>query len=298
MRLTYLPLEAEEAFWRMLRHREFDAAEMSLGAYVSRRARGIEDLVAIPVFPSRLFRHASIFVPAGSPVRDPAELRGGRIGVPEYRMTASIWARGILEEHGLEPGAATWVQGGLEQPGRVSRDAVPPRGVEVVEAPDGRTLSDMLADAEVDALISARRPSSFDNGKARRLFDDPWRLAREFYRRTRIFPIMHTLVLRDDVARAHPWVAQSLLKAFDAAKGLALAELPEESALVTSLPFQPEAMAEVEALMGPDPWANGLADNTHVLESFIDLAQRQGIIDEVLEPAALFAPSTLDPYRI
>lgn len=296
--LTYFPLEAEEAFWRMLRHREFDAAEMSLGAYVSRRARGIDDLMAIPVFPSRLFRHSSIFVPSRSSVTDPAALRGGRIGVPEYRMTAAIWARGILSDSGLEPSGVTWVQGGLEQPGRISRDATPPVGVEVVEAPAGRTLSDMLATGEIDALISARRPTSFDAGAARRLFPDPWALARDFYRRTKIFPIMHTVVIRAELVDRHRWLAQSLFKAFDAAKDLAYEALGEESALATSLPFQLEQAEQTALLMGADPWAYGLAANHETLAAFLDLARAQGVIETALEPAALFSATTLDPYRI
>jgi 4,5-dihydroxyphthalate decarboxylase len=298
VRLTYIALEAEEAFFRMLEQSEFDTAEMSLGSYVSRRGRGAADVVAIPVFPSRMFRHAAIYVPATSKIEDPRDLVDGRVGVPEYRMTAAIWVRGLLQdEFGVAPGDVRWVTGGLEQPGRRPIEATDPPGVEIARVDDA-SLDDLLRAGAIDALISPRVPSSVREGAARRLFADPSALDREFYRRSRVFPIMHVVVVQASLLEAHPWVARSLVKAFAAAKALALPELFDESALRTMLPFQLDHAREMLELMGPDPWPEGVGPNEPALSMFLAMAKTQGLVPQSLRLEDLFAPSTLEHFRI
>lgn len=235
--LEYLALPVEEIIWRMVGHREFDVAEMSLGSYIVRRNRGVDDLVAIPVFTSRSFRHAAIVVRADSDLRHPVALRGRRVGVPEYQMTAAIWVRGFLaDDFGVAGGDVQWVQGGIESPGRTPREPVRPPGVTLADAPADRTLAGMLADGSIDALVTARQPSvgALRGAAIRPLLDDPWAAARDFYRRTRIFPPMHTIVVRREILDEDPWVAQSLVTAFGQAKDLAIRALQETSALTVS----------------------------------------------------------------
>lgn len=299
--LNYLDLRVEEIFWRMLQHREFDAAELSLGGYVVRRARGATDLLAIPVFPSRFFRHSCVFVNARSGIHTPGDLRGKRVGVPEYQMTAAVWVRGIFsDDYGLDPADIEWIQGGLEEPGRVPFEPVQPPGVSLGFAPAGETLSGMLADGRLDALVTARTPSSFGDGtgRVRRLFEHPWDVEREYFSRTGIFPIMHTVGIKAEVLEADPWVAQTLVKAFEASKDLCLRELSQTSALPVSLPFLTEHATETQRLMGQDHWPYGLEPNRRTLETFVRYLHEQGLIAERTEIAALFAPPTIETFRI
>ena len=294
--LEYLTLPVEEVIWRMLGHLEFDAAEMSLGSYIVRRDRGADDLVAIPVFTSRSFRHAALVVRADSELRDPVELRGGRVGVPEYQMTAAIWVRGFLaDDYGVGAGEVQWVQGGVETAGRTPREPVRPTGVDLADAPANRTLAGMLADGEIDALVTARQPSAaaLRGASIRPLLNDPTEAAREFYRRTRIFPPMHTVVVRREILDADPWVAQSLFTAFGQAKDLAIRALRETSALAVTLPFLHEHHEATVELMGADYWPYGLgAENVHALATMVGYMHREGLIGTRIEPGALFAETT------
>lgn len=294
--LEYLALPVEEIIWRMAGHREFDVAEMSLGSYIVRRDRGVDDLVAIPVFTSRSFRHAAIVVRADSDLRDPVALRGRRVGVPEYQMTAAIWVRGFLaDDFGVAGGDVQWVQGGIESPGRTPREPVRPPGVTLADAPADRTLAGMLADGSIDALVTARQPSvgALRGAAIRPLLDDPWSAARDFYRRTRIFPPMHTIVVRREILNEDPWVAQSLVTAFGQAKDLAIRALQETSALAVTLPFLGEHHASTAERMGPDYWPYGLGDeNRHALATMIGYMRREGLIGTAVEPQELFAETT------
>lgn len=299
--LTHLVLRVEEIFWRMAQHREFDVAEFSLGGYVVRRGRGADDLVAIPVFPSRFFRHSGIYVNASAGIRRPEDLRGRRVGVPEYQMTASVWVRGILaDDYGVFPQDMEWVQGGLEEPGRVPFEPAEPPGVKLSFAPPDRSLAQMLALGELDALVAARAPSTFNRhgGPVRRLFDDPFQVERDYFRRTGIFPIMHTVVVKREVLDANPWVAFSLFKAFCEAKDLALADLTQTSALPVSLPFLVEHAYQTMDLMGEDFWPYGLEANRKTLETFVRYMHGQGLIREPMPVERLFPESTQRTFRI
>ena len=297
--LNLLLLPVEEIFWRMLRHGEFDASEASLGGYCVRSARGRDDLVAIPVFLSRAFRHSSIYINERSRIERPEDLAGMRIGVPEYQMTAAVWIRGILkDEYGFRPETATWVQGGLEEAGRTPHEPVRPPGIRLHDAPADRTLSAMLAAGDIDALVSARAPSTFAaGGPVRRLFPEPWSVERDWFGRTGIFPIMHTFVVRKAILDRHPWVAQSLVKAFAAAKDVALDGLRDAGVLHASLPFLSQHVGETVELMGRDYWPYGFEENRATLQRFVDYLADQRLVEGPLSVETLFAPSTLTVAR-
>ena len=300
--LTYLNLPVEETFFRMLRHREFDAAEMSLSSYVMTLFTPDRPFVAIPVFPSRVFRHSCIFVHAGSGIREPRDLAGKRVGTPEYQMTAGVWIRGILaDEHALPVESVTYVTGGEEQPGRPEKLKLdlPPQ-IRVERIGPEQTLSAMLSGGEIDALYTARMPSSFRRGDSRvtRLFDDFMSVEQDYFRRTRIFPIMHTVVIRREVYEAHRWVAQSLYKAFRAAQQETYADLYETAALKSMLPWLTAHVEATRASMGDDFWAYGVPQNEQTLATFLRYSHEQGLAKRLLQPSELFAPETLTEFRI
>ncbi len=292
--LNWLEMPPEEIFWRMMRYREFDLSELSFAGYVTRRARGVDDLVAIPVFLSRTFRHDNLYVNVDAGVERPEDLAGKRIGVPEYQITAAVWVRQFLEDdYGVRPEDVTWVQGGLETWGRKPFEPVSPEGVTIEETPQGSTLAQMLADGEIDALLTPRPPSTFvDGDRVRRLFADPLNRIRDYYTRTGIFPIMHTVAMRRELIDANPWLPQSLLKAFEQAKQAAMADLRNPTTHYISLPFLRANVAEAEELVGQDFWPYGLEANRHTLETFLHHVHRQGLISDRLAPEDLFPEST------
>jgi 4,5-dihydroxyphthalate decarboxylase len=292
--ITWLPLKVEEIFWRMMRHREFDVSELSFSGYVVRRARGLHDLTAIPVFLSRSFRHNIVYVSERSGITRPEELAGRRIGVPEYQMTAAVWVRAFLQDdYGVDPKGVEWHQGGLEKWGRKPFEPVEPDGVTIVPTPEGKTLGGMLVDGEIDALISPRVPSVHRPGTGvRRLFDDASAAARDYYARTQVFPVMHTVAIRTELVDAHPWLPYTLLNAFTAAKEHAIRDLEDTTAHHITLPFLHDHVDETRELMGRDFWAYGLEANRGTLETFLGAAHRQGLTDRVLRPEELFPEST------
>lgn len=295
-------LEVEETFFRMLRHREFDAAEMSLSSYCITLTRPDPPFIALPVFPSRLFRHGCIFVSAASGITRPEDLRGKRIGVPEYQMTAPVWIRGILaDEYGVDPADVTYVTGGEEQPGREEKLklALPERfRVEPIGPED--TLSAMLADGRIDALHTARIPSTFYTrpDAVRRLFPDFKAVEQDYFRRTGLFPIMHVVVIRRDIYAANRWAARALSKAFEAAKALVQEELRVTASLRTMLPWQIAAVEETAALMGGDWWPYGVPANRAVLDTFLRYHHAQGLSARRLTVEELFAPECFEGFKI
>jgi 4,5-dihydroxyphthalate decarboxylase len=296
--VDYIALPPEETFFRAARFREFDASELSLGSYVVSRRSAEPPFVAVPVFPSRSFRHSGIYVRDG--IERPEQLRGRRVGVAEYQLTANVWIRGILaERHGVPVRDVTYVTGGLEDPRRIEKIALTlPEDIRVEPAPAGTTLSELLARGEIDAIYSPRAPSG-----ARRLFEDFPEHERAYYEATRIFPIMHVLAIRADVYHANRWIARSLFKAFSAARDEAVAALSEVAALKVSLPWAPAHAADARRLMGDDYWSYGVEPNRHVLAKFLEYAHDQGLGDGGLgdgeqDVDALFAPETLEEFAI
>jgi 4,5-dihydroxyphthalate decarboxylase len=300
--LNYLNIPVEETFFRMLRHREFDAAEMSLSSYVLSLFRPDPAFIAIPVFPSRVFRHSSIYVHAGSGICEPKDLIGKRVGTPEYQMTAAVWIRGMLaDDYGVPLSSVVYATGGEEQPGRPEKLSLDlPSGIRVERIGPQQTLSAMLASGEIDALYTARTPSTFrsGNGSVRRLFEDFATVERDYFRRTRIFPIMHTVVIRRDVYEPNRWVAQSLHKAFCAAQQEAYADLSETAALKTMLPWLTAHVEQTRREMGADFWPFGVERNHQPLATFLRYSHEQGLAKRLLSPDELFAPETLESFRI
>jgi 4,5-dihydroxyphthalate decarboxylase len=300
--LNYLNLPVEETFFRMLRHREFDVAEMSLSSYVMSLSAHEPPFVAIPVFPSRFFRHSCIYVNAASGIREPSDLAGRKVGNPEYQMTAPVWIRGILsDEYGVSVGSVRYYCGGLEEPGRPEKLALDlPPGIHVERIKDDQTLSSMLASGEIDALYTARAPSSFRDGSGtvKRLFDNFAEVERDYFRRTRIFPIMHTVVIRRDVYERNRWTAQSLYKAFCAAQQETYTDLNQTAALKTMLPWLIAHVEDVRREMGDDFWPYGLQPNRETLATFLRYSHEQGLSRQPVDPERLFAPETLESFKI
>jgi 4,5-dihydroxyphthalate decarboxylase len=300
--LNYLNLVVEETFFRMLRHREFDVAEMSLSSYTLSLFRENPPFIAIPVFPSRYFRHSCIYVNAASGIKEPKDLIGKRIGNPEYQMTAPVWIRGILsDEFGVPVTSSTYFQGGEEEPGRPEKLPLnlPPE-IRVQSIPPDKTLSQMIESGEIDALYTARAPSTFNNGsgKVRRLFENYQAAEREYFQKTKIFPIMHVVAIRRDVYEKNPWVAQSLCKAFALAQREAYADLRETAALKVMLPWLVWHTEETEKLMGRDFWPYGLEPNAHNLSTFLRYSYEQGLSKRQLTPKELFAAESLESFKI
>ena len=295
-------MPVEETFFRMLRHREFDVAELSLSSYTLSLNRDPSPFVAIPVFPSRCFRHSSIFVNAAAGIRAPRDLVGRRVGCPEYQMTAPVWIRGILSEHyGVPVDGVTYVTGGEEQPGRSEKIALDlPPAIRVERIGPAQTLAQMLRDGQIDALYTARAPSTFRAGDGRvvRLFPDFVDVERAYYRQTGIFPIMHVVAIRRDVYEAHRWIAQSLVKAFGQAQRRTYDDLNETAASKAMLPWLPAHVEEATALMGEDWWPYGLARNRDTLATFLRYSHEQGLARRLLAPEDLFAPETHESFVI
>jgi 4,5-dihydroxyphthalate decarboxylase len=295
--LTYLPQQVEETFFRMARFREFDAAEMSLSSYVVGLTRDAP-FIAIPVFPSRLFRHSGIYVSAASGIADPADLAGKQVGLAEYQLTANVWIRGLLaDEYDVPVESVTYRTGGLHSPGRVEKVKVelPPQ-VRVEPIGAHETLSDMLATGAIDALYTPRTPESYTRGDSgvRRLFDPAGPAEEEYFGRTGIFPIMHVVVLRRDVYERNRWLARSLFDAFEESKALCEAGMDETAAARYMLPWLHDEVARTRAILGEHYWPYGLAKNTEVLRTFLRYSHEQGLAARKLEPEELFAPETLE----
>ena len=300
--LVYLNQEVEETFFRMMRYREYDCSEMSLSSYVASLENENPPFIAIPAFPSRFFRHSCVFVSAKSGVRKPEDLKGKRIGVPEYQMTAPVWIRGILsDDYGVKVTDCEHFSGGEEQPGRDEKLRINvPKEIRLQPIKANQTLSRMLADGELDALVTARAPSTFhkEPEKVKRLFPDYVEKEKEYYRRTRIFPIMHTVVIRRDVYQKNRWVAAELYKAFSAAKAKAYALYAQTAALPAMVPWLVAEMEETRREMGEDWWPYGLEPNRAVLDTFLRYHHEQGLSKRRFSPDELFAPETLQSFRI
>ncbi|MEL6235477.1 MAG: ABC transporter substrate-binding protein [Pseudomonadota bacterium] len=289
----------EEMFFNAFRHQTCDVSELSLSSYCVSLTRENPPYIAVPVFLSRAFRHSAIYIRSDRGIDGPSALRGRRIGIAEYQLTANVWARRILAEHGVAPTDITWVRGGMDTPGRPEKlSFVPPQGLVIEPAPEGATLNAMLAEGEIDGFIGPRWPRCFGAGHPHvaRLFPDS-QAAEDWYARTRIFPIMHVLGLRRSLADAHPWLPGALLKAFSAAKSLATAALADTSASKVTMPFVEETLLRAQK-MGGALWSYGVAGNEPTLEAFLDAHFEQGLSPQKLTLEHLFHPATYEGYAL
>ena len=299
--LNYLNMEVEETFFRMLRNREFDVAEMSLSSYSVSLFRD-SPFIAIPIFPSRFFRHSCIYVNADSGIKTPKDLIGKKIGNPEYQMTAPVWIRGVLsDEYGVPVDSVTYYTGGEEEPNLEEKLKLDlPSNIKVQSIGPTQTLAQMLATGEIDALYTARMPSTFRTqpDKVKRLFENFVPVEQEYFTRTGIFPIMHTVVIRREIYEKNRWVAQSLYKAFAEAQQETYKDLYETAALKTMLPFLTAHVEETRRVMGDDFWPYGFQKNEKTLETFLRYHFEQGLSKKLLTPKELFAPETLESFKI
>ena len=300
--LNYINIPVEETFFRMIRHREFDVAEMSLSSYTLSLFRDPQPFVAIPVFPSRSFRHSCIFINRNSGISEPKDLIGKRVGNPEYQLTACVWIRGILsDDYKVPVSSVTYFRGGEETPGRTEKQKVSlPPEIRLETIAEDKTLSNMLDSGEIDAIFSPRTPSCIarKSPNVRLLFEDYEPKEREYYQRTRIFPIMHTVVIRREVYEKNPWVAQSLYKAFVQAQREVYEDLYETAALKFMLPWLVRHAEDTRKLMGENFWPYGLEPNLLALSTFLRYAHEQGLAKRLLTPQELFVPESLESFKI
>ena len=299
--LTALNFEVEEIFYRFVNFREWDVSEMSMGKYVSLRAGGDESVIAIPVFPSRVFRHSGIYVRRDGPVKSPGDLRGKRVGVPEWSQTAVVYMMGLLtEEYGLKLQEIEWLQAGVNNPGRTETAHLAlPEDVRLTRVTD-KSLDGMLLSGEIDAALSANPPRSIHVGDARvrRLFENYAEAERAYYTKTGIFPIMHTVALKRDVYERNRWIAMNLMTGFELAKRRSLARLREINTARIPLPWLPTATAGITALMGEDFWPYGAEPNRKTLDAFLRFAHATGVCKRRLEVQELFAPETASRFKV
>jgi 4,5-dihydroxyphthalate decarboxylase len=291
--LVPLELPIEELFYRFTRFREWEVAEMSFGKVVSMMSEERPEIVALPVFVSRVFRHSAIYLPEGSPIRKPKDLEGRRVGLPEWAQTAGIYVRGMLaHEYGVDLAKIQWFQAGVKEAGRVEKVELNlPAGVKIQRMAD-KTLLGMLAAGELDAVMSAREiPSP-------RLFKDYRAVEAEYWKKTRIFPIMHVLVLKRDVYERDRWIAMNLFKAFDEARRRSVARVREFGLSHVPLPWVPDHTKQWMALAGDDFWPYGIEPNRPTLEAFFQYAHEQGVAKKRLRMEDVFAPETREQFRI
>jgi 4,5-dihydroxyphthalate decarboxylase len=296
IRLRPIPLEPPEINARFRQYREWHVSEFGLGKYIAPRAAGDDSVVAIPVFPARVFRQSSIYVRTDSALHRPEDLAGARVGIPEWAQTAVVYVRGFLvHQHGVDLASVEWHQAGVSTPGRVEKVNVTlPAGVRVVRHPD-RTLEELLFAGEVDALVTAQPPPVFVAGdrRIRRLYAAPRAAEEAYFAATGVFPIMHTVAIRRDVVDAHPWGAMNLWKGFELAKRASYDRLADSMAPRLPLPFAADDLARAQALFGNDVYPYGVEANRTTLDTVLQFAYEQGVAARRLTVEELFAPTTL-----
>jgi 4,5-dihydroxyphthalate decarboxylase len=300
--VTYLTMDSEELFFRAIRYKEFDVCEMSCSNYIIHKLRGEADGIALPVFLSRAFRHSGFYIRTDRGIETPEDLRGKRVGVQEYTMTAAVWQRGILQdEYGVSPSDIRWRTGGSEEPGREPRSSFTvPDGVELKRIGGDQTLSGMLEAGELDAAILPRAPSCLVRGAPHigRLFPDYRAAEQAYYRKTGLYPIMHLVMVRQSLADRHPWLCASLYKAFRRAKDLAIADLEKIGAPAITLPWIAAELAATRAVFGDDIWPYGVRENKAVIDALIRYQHEQGLTDRCQSVEELFAESTFAIARV
>jgi 4,5-dihydroxyphthalate decarboxylase len=298
---VYMALSPEEMFFRAMRYEDFDISELSFSSYMVKTAKGDCPYVAVPVFLSRAFRHTSIYVRKDR-IKKPQDLIGKRVGLPEYQLTANVWARAILQDDfGVKPSDMQFVRGGIDTPGRPEKIKLQlPSDIRIEDAPEGVTISDMLDRGELDGFIAPRPPSgaALTNPNVGWLFDDPTSVAKEYYSRTKVFPIMHVVGIRKTLVAQHPWLPAAVYKAFSQAKTLALEKLSDTSATKVTLPFVEEQLKAARETLGSDFWSYGVGPNRATLETFLRHHHGQGLSHKLMSVDEIFHPSTYESYSI
>lgn len=297
--ITFLQ-SPEEMFFNAFRHKTCDVTELSLSSYCLSLTREDPPYIAIPVFLSRAFRHSSLYIRSDRGIETPQDLKGRKIGIAEYQLTANVWVRAILSDAGVTPDQITWVRGGMDKPGRPEKiKLAPPPGVTIENAPEGATLNQMLVDGEIDGFVGPRWPKCFSEGNpnVRRLWQDGFTAARQWHNETGIFPIMHVLGIRRSLAETHPWLPGALLKAFTQSKLMAQEALADTSATKVTMPFVEDVLG-IAQTMSPDIWSYGVKPNLGTLEYFLKHHHAQGLSSRLLSVEELFHPATTESYSL
>jgi 4,5-dihydroxyphthalate decarboxylase len=298
---VFMALSPEEMFFRAMRSQDFDISELSFSSYMVKTANGDCPYVAVPIFLSRAFRHTSIYVRKDR-IKKPQDLIGKRVGLPEYQLTANVWARAILQDDfGVRPSDMLFVRGGIDTPGRPEKIKLQlPSDIRIEDAPEGVTISDMLHRGELDGFIAPRPPSgaALENPNVGWLFDNPTAVAKEYYGRTKVFPIMHVVGIRKTLVAKHPWLPAAIYKAFSQSKALALEKLSDTSATKVTLPFVEEQLKAARETLGADFWSYGVGPNRATLETFLRHHHGQGLSNKLMSVDEIFHPSTYESYSI
>src|SRR5580693_8722570 len=282
-----------QIFDRMVGGEEFDVSELSASEFIAHAGRGNSPFVAIPVFPSRVFRHGYIFINKQSGIRTPKDLEGRRVGLPLYTQTASIWLRGhLMHQFGVDIGKIRWMQGAVETGGMHGNPHALPllRPVVIEQNMTGRPLAELLATGEIDAYLGSRKPPSFgSNPDVVRLLPNHHELERELYQSSKIFPVMHLVAIRRAVYEKNPWIASSLYAAFVEAKRIARARLRYAGSLAAMLPWLQDELEEIdEVFPGGDPFAYGVEPNRPTLEALVQYMAEQHFIPRTMPIQELF----------
>jgi 4,5-dihydroxyphthalate decarboxylase len=290
--VTYSNLEPNQLFKRILRAPEFDVSEMSFSTYIVQREQGEGAYTAIPVFLSRAFRHSAIFVRTDRGIRAPADLKGKRVGTPEYFTTMLVWLRGLLsDEYDVKPSDLYWRIGGQEQPASAASELSAIPGVSIESIPAGKTLSGMLADGDIDALFAARPPSCFQRTPyVARLFSDYRATEQAYYRKSEIYPLMHAVGIRNALIETHPELPTAIYDGFLRAKQLAVADLERLSAFAITLPWVEAEYRATQAVLGQDIWPYGVSENARAIATLCRYLQEQGFTKQRMEANELFVP--------
>ena len=298
---VYMTLVPEEIFFRAFRAAEFDICELSLSSYTVKTAQGNCPYIAVPAFVSRAFRHTSVYVRTDR-IKKPEDLKGRKVGVPEYQLTANVWARALLEDdYGVKRSDIHWIRGGIEEAGRPEKITIKlPPGVRLDNAPEGATISALLEAGEIDGFIAPRPPTLVEKGHPNIgwLFPDPVAVAKDYFKRTGMFPIMHVVGIRRELAEKHPWLPGAVFKAFEQAKGRGSKKLSDTSATKVTLPFVEERLKEARELMGDDYWSYGVGPNRKVLDYFLAPASCQGLSPRRVAVDELFHPATFETFKL
>ena len=301
--LTWLNLDVEEIFYRFASAWEWDVSELSFAKYCSIVSQPDPPIVGIPVFVSRVFRHSAWYIAADGKVRSVSDLAGKRIGIPEWSQTATVYARGWLaEDAGIPLEDVEWVQAGVNEPGRIELAHLKlPDGIRYRQVPD-RSLSEMLLAGDIDALISARPPRAFLDGEGgiERLIPDYRAEEQDYFRRTGIYPIMHTVAIRRDTYEKHPWIAMNLLNGFEAAKKRSVARLTSVTHSQIPVPWIYDTVPELagDIFPGGDYWPYGIEPNRPTIEAFLRFCYDQGLCHRKLEPEDLYPKEVQSVFRV
>ena len=274
--------------WRMIRNREFDVAELSMSNYLMAKYTGLP-FAAIPVFLHRRFRHGFVFLNATKNIRKPADLIGKRVGLRNFQATANLWIRGILEhEYQLPHRSIQWFKQDEEEV-----EWTPPSGLNIQRVAAGKNVEQMLVEGELDALIHPEviQPILAKDQRVSRLFPAYRELEIEYFKRTGIFPIMHTTAIKQEVVEKYPWVPINLMQALEEAKKAAYKRM--ENPRIVPLAWFRHFLEEQDEILGADPWAYGLGDsNRKNLETLMQYSQEQGLLGRKMSLDELFINTT------